>query len=114
MHAGRNRRHAAMNRVETVRFPQEIRRRFARATDARKLGHFVRVNARLIKSGDNMAGDAVMSAAHAEGAFAAEIVGFAHAEAIGFYAHLNLASFSKICAKTLSASIGSPSKCKTE
>src|SRR5262249_50678887 len=68
-----DRRHAAVDRVEAVRIPQEVRRRLAGAPDARQLDDVSRMDAHLEERVDDALGNRVMAAARTERRLAAAI-----------------------------------------
>src|SRR6185295_17211066 len=64
--ARKHRGHPAVDAVEAVRLPEEIRRRLRRAADARKLRHLVRRDRQLEERLDDRRRDRIMAAAGAE------------------------------------------------
>src|SRR5262249_2254117 len=69
--AGADRRHAAVDRVETGRPAEEVRRALARAADARQLDDLPRVDAHLEKRVDDAFRNRVVAAAGAQRRLAA-------------------------------------------
>ena len=65
-HAGRQRRHAAVNAVEAVRLAQEVSRRLAGAADAAELCDAMRLDAVFVKRLDDLRSDRVVAASGAQ------------------------------------------------
>jgi hypothetical protein len=79
---GRQRRHAAVHRVEAHGLGEEVGRRLAGAADAGRLHHVVGVDAHLVVRADDVARDRVVAAADAERRRQAAVVGLAQADAV--------------------------------
>jgi hypothetical protein len=73
-----------VNRVDAVRPVQEVRRGFARATNAGKFDDFVRFDAKLVRGIDDAHRNRVVSATWAECARQAFVVGFLEASFVQF------------------------------
>src|SRR4051812_12368745 len=64
--SGQDRRHAAVNRIETVRISEEVIGCFRRAANAGNLGDAVRLDRKLVTGLDYRSRDRVMAAAGAQ------------------------------------------------
>ena len=107
----RDRRHAAVDGIESVRCAQEICRALARAADARQLDDLGRVDAHLEERVDNALGDGVVAAAGAQRGLAAAIRRDIDTEPIGLLArdrrgcaHVDTTFFSRTAPRRPSSS----------
>src|SRR5262249_8659777 len=84
---GADRRHPAMDGVESMRRAEEIGRALAGASDARELDHLLRIDAHLEERVDDALGDRVMAAAGAQRGLAAFVSDVLEPDSIQFAGH---------------------------
>ena len=111
--AGRDRRHAAVDRVEAVRQPQEVRGGLGRAADSGELRDLIRLDAQIVERLDDALGDGVVAAAGAQRRLTAFIVENFQPEAVDLFGRgsgggAHLPSWRITSSVTVRASSGRP------